>query len=70
MSHLEKPIDHVPDWNGLALGDEIGPAGDWRARLEAFGGQQMGQGGVVDVSQVDERVAPADPEESMSPRRA
>ena len=68
MSNLEKSIDHVPEWNRLALGNKIGAAGDRRARLDTRGGQKMGQGGVVDVSQIDERVARADPKESMSPR--
>ena len=68
MRGLEHAIDHVPDRDGLALRDEVGPAGDWRARLEAVGGQQVGLGGVVDVDRIDERVAMPDPAEPAGPR--
>ncbi len=54
---LEQKIDHIPGRNGLALRDKIGPARDWRARVESVGGLEMGLDGVVNVDRIDDRVA-------------
>ena len=53
----EDAVDQVPERPGLALREEVGPAGDRRAGREAVGGEEVGLGGVVDVGRVDERSA-------------
>ncbi len=57
---IEDPVDHLPDRQGLALGKEVGLAGDHRTDLEPVGGLQVRRGGVVDIDGIDQAFARAD----------